>query len=360
MMRGIVLLGRQFESHILQPLIMGKAVSLHPLAVIFAVAGGSMIFGATGALFAVPVLAVVNSVVRYLASRGWENDPQLRTEEFLFPHQKRRPEAPQRRPGAEWMLGKPVTLEETKDQAANGLKVASIYQFGKDETADWKQGAAGAAVHAPQAIQLHAAAGGPKGRPIYVAIDDNPSREEYDNQIRPYLKAFDEILKSQGYTMGVYANYGTIDWAIQDGLGSYFWQHDWGSNGQIHPRVTLHQVAGETENLDGIEVDVNDVYAEDWGQWTPGQADTPTPSGQTTANSGNVKLPSGASGNAKNNQSSATLPQTLAGKNLDAKTIRQLGNSVNSISSKLPVGQQIVLPSEEQINMILQIAKSSS
>ena len=91
----------------------------------------------------------------------------------------------QRRPGAEWMLGKPVTIEETKDQAANGLKVASIYQFGKEETADWKQGAAGAAVHAPQAIQLHAAAGGPKGRPIYVAIDDNPSREEYDNQIRP-------------------------------------------------------------------------------------------------------------------------------------------------------------------------------
>lgn len=266
----------------------------------------------------------------------------------------------QRRPGAEWMLGKPVTLEETKDQAANGLKVASIYQFGKEETADWKQGAAGAAVHAPQAIQLHAAAGGPKGRPIYVAIDDNPSWEEYDNQIRPYLKAFDEILKSQGYTMGVYANYGTIDWAIQDGLGSYFWQHDWGSNGQIHPRVTLHQVAGETENLDGIEVDVNDVYAEDWGQWTPGQADTPAPSGQTTANSGNVKLPSGASGNAKNNQSSATLPETLAGKNLDAKTIRQLGNSVNSISSKLPVGQQIVMPSEEQIKVILQIAKSSS
>ena len=160
--------------------------------------------------------------------------------------------------------------------------------------------------------------------------------------------------------MGVYANYGTIDWAIQDGLGSYFWQHDWGSNGQIHPRVTLHQVAGETENLDGIEVDVNDVYAEDWGQWTPGQADTPAPSGQTTANSGNVKLPSGASGNAKNNQSSATLPETLAGKNLDAKTIRQLGNSVNSISSKLPVGQQIVMPSEEQIKVILQIAKSSS
>ena len=91
-MLGIVLLVQQVESHILQPLIMGKAVSLHPLAVIFSVAGGSMIFGAMGALFAVPTLAVVNSVVRYLANRGWEHDPGLRDEEFLFPHEVARRE----------------------------------------------------------------------------------------------------------------------------------------------------------------------------------------------------------------------------------------------------------------------------
>ena len=91
-MLGIVLLVQQVESHILQPLIMGKAVSLHPLAVIFSVAGGSMIFGAVGALFAVPTLAVVNSVVRYLAGRGWEHDPGLRDEEFLFPHEVARRE----------------------------------------------------------------------------------------------------------------------------------------------------------------------------------------------------------------------------------------------------------------------------
>ena len=96
-MIGIVLLVQQLESHILQPLIMGKAVSLHPLAVIFAVAGGSMIFGAAGALFAVPVLAVVNSVVRYLAARQWENDPELRREEFLFPHEVERREKSKKR-----------------------------------------------------------------------------------------------------------------------------------------------------------------------------------------------------------------------------------------------------------------------
>lgn len=88
-MLGIVLLVQQLESNILQPLIMGKAVSLHPLAVIFSVAGGSMIFGAVGALFAVPTLAVVNAVVRYLANRDWEKEAP-REEEFLFPHELER------------------------------------------------------------------------------------------------------------------------------------------------------------------------------------------------------------------------------------------------------------------------------
>ena len=88
-MIGIVLLVQQIESHVLQPLIMGKAVSLHPLAVIFSVAGGSIIFGAVGALFAVPILAVVNAVVRYLANRGWEKEAP-REEEFLFPHELER------------------------------------------------------------------------------------------------------------------------------------------------------------------------------------------------------------------------------------------------------------------------------
>ena len=88
-MLGIVLLVQQLESHILQPLIMGKAVSLHPLAVIFSVAGGSIIFGAVGALFAVPTLSVVNTVVRYLANRDWEKEAP-REEEFLFPHELER------------------------------------------------------------------------------------------------------------------------------------------------------------------------------------------------------------------------------------------------------------------------------
>ena len=76
-MLGIVLLVQQLESHILQPLVMGKAVSLHPVAVILSVAAGSYLAGIPGALFSVPILAVANSSIRYIAGRTWEHDEVL-------------------------------------------------------------------------------------------------------------------------------------------------------------------------------------------------------------------------------------------------------------------------------------------
>lgn len=73
-MLGIVLLVQQLESHILQPLVMGKAVALHPVAVILSVAAGSYLAGIPGALFSVPILAVANSAIRYIAARSWEHE----------------------------------------------------------------------------------------------------------------------------------------------------------------------------------------------------------------------------------------------------------------------------------------------
>lgn len=68
----IVLAVQQIEGHILQPLLMGSAVKVHPLAVVLVVAGGAMIAGIPGALFAVPLAAFVNVVVVYLSRRSWE------------------------------------------------------------------------------------------------------------------------------------------------------------------------------------------------------------------------------------------------------------------------------------------------
>lgn len=70
-MLAIVLLVQQLEGHVLQPLVMGNAVNVHPLAVILAVAGGSLLAGTPGAFFAVPFVAVLNSSASYLAGGHW-------------------------------------------------------------------------------------------------------------------------------------------------------------------------------------------------------------------------------------------------------------------------------------------------
>jgi len=60
---------QQLEGHVLQPAIMGKAVAIHPLAVIVAIATGLVLAGIVGALVAVPIVAVLNTGVRHLAAR---------------------------------------------------------------------------------------------------------------------------------------------------------------------------------------------------------------------------------------------------------------------------------------------------
>jgi predicted PurR-regulated permease PerM len=80
LMLCVVIAVQQIEGHVLQPLVMGSAVSVHPLAVVFAVAAGSFLAGIPGALFAVPVVAVVNVMVSYIARGEWRatTDPTLK------------------------------------------------------------------------------------------------------------------------------------------------------------------------------------------------------------------------------------------------------------------------------------------
>lgn len=70
-MLGVVLLVQQVEGHILQPILMGSAVKVHPLAVVLVVAGGTMIAGIPGALFAVPLAAFINVVAVTISSGSW-------------------------------------------------------------------------------------------------------------------------------------------------------------------------------------------------------------------------------------------------------------------------------------------------
>lgn len=62
-----------FDGDVLQPLVMGKAVSLHPLAIIFAIAAGSITLGIIGALVAVPIAGAIYGVAKFVTGRDPDN-----------------------------------------------------------------------------------------------------------------------------------------------------------------------------------------------------------------------------------------------------------------------------------------------
>ncbi|HEY3558801.1 MAG TPA: AI-2E family transporter [Kribbella sp.] len=74
-MLAVVIGVQQLEAHVLQPFLLGRAVSVHPLAVILSIATGVVIAGIVGALIAVPTAAVLNAIVNHLAGNDVDPEP---------------------------------------------------------------------------------------------------------------------------------------------------------------------------------------------------------------------------------------------------------------------------------------------
>lgn len=74
LMLGVVILVNQIEGHVLQPLVMGSAVKVHPLGVVLAVSTGALLAGIPGALFAVPLTAAASAMVNAIVERRWDPD----------------------------------------------------------------------------------------------------------------------------------------------------------------------------------------------------------------------------------------------------------------------------------------------
>jgi len=66
-MLGGVLAIQQLEGHVLQPFLMGRLVRVHPLAVVVVIAIGALVAGIFGALIAVPLTAIINTVGLHLS-----------------------------------------------------------------------------------------------------------------------------------------------------------------------------------------------------------------------------------------------------------------------------------------------------
>ncbi|UAL30639.1 AI-2E family transporter [Nocardioides rotundus] len=95
LMLGGVILVQQIEGHILQPFLMGRFVSVHPLGVIVAIGCGVLVAGVAGALIAVPLASMVNAVVHYLARETPPTDPVEALERDLAAGDSDAPELPE-------------------------------------------------------------------------------------------------------------------------------------------------------------------------------------------------------------------------------------------------------------------------
>ena len=71
---GVIIAVMQFEGHVLQPLLLGRAVQVHPLAVVLAIAAGLLLGGIFGALVAVPIVACTNVATAYLMRRSHQSE----------------------------------------------------------------------------------------------------------------------------------------------------------------------------------------------------------------------------------------------------------------------------------------------
>jgi len=71
---GLIIAVQQLEAHVLQPVLMGRAVSIHPLAIVLAISTGAVLAGIVGALLAVPLVAFLNSSIRVLVADDHEEE----------------------------------------------------------------------------------------------------------------------------------------------------------------------------------------------------------------------------------------------------------------------------------------------
>ncbi|MGF2944777.1 DUF1906 domain-containing protein [Mycobacterium sp. Lab-001] len=185
------------------------------------------------------------------------------------------------RPGANFKA-KPLTREYADALSAAGLHIVSNYQYGKPgwpgAPSDFTRGYDGGVADAQTALRLHTAAGGPASAPIFYSVDEDIDSNTWNDVALDWFHGLNSVM-GVGRT-GVYGSFRVCGWAIRDGvIGSsssvgyrWAWQTKAWSHGQREPMAVLYQAVVNTPSnpgplLGGINVDVDDVLAADYGQW---------------------------------------------------------------------------------------------
>lgn len=152
-----------------------------------------------------------------------------------------------------------ATKAELDDFRRRGIGMALVYQ---DGTGDFLGGFAAGMANANRARGHATIIGFPDNRPIYMAVDRDTTPNDL-GVIEAYLRGAAVALGPEN--VGVYGEFDVVRAMVTGGHARYGWQTAAWSHGARWPGTHLYQRIG-TARVGGIDCDVNDVLAADWGQ----------------------------------------------------------------------------------------------
>lgn len=179
-------------------------------------------------------------------------------------------------PRESWQAGKPTKPAEKRAYDQAGLKMAYVWQYGKEKDADVLRGRAGGIADA-KAAQAQLEKLGTPNAPVFFAVDFDITIQQWNTVGVEYFRGVNSVLGKQ--RTGIYGHSRVCHWAgPEDGvvaqveLGRYLcWiTKAWSGNetgsgyGVLYQRV-VDTKANPGPKVDGVTVDVNDVLHPEWG-----------------------------------------------------------------------------------------------
>lgn len=158
--------------------------------------------------------------------------------------------------------GRGITAAEYADLVTHGIEVAVVYEGRADRALDGREAGKVDAAYAQAALEEH---GLPARMPIYFAADDFGAETAWHfNMIDQYLGGCTEVVGLE--RTGVYGGIRTIRHCQQADTARWFWQTYAWSGGQVAPGIHLYQYDNYGNTINGVDVDYNRAFQENYGQ----------------------------------------------------------------------------------------------
>ncbi|MFZ2562476.1 glycoside hydrolase domain-containing protein [Corynebacterium variabile] len=170
-----------------------------------------------------------------------------------------------------WMKAKPITKAVADSYRAAGLKIGAVWQYGGASNPDAMRGAAGGRADALAADAALTKAG-LAGHPVYFAVDFDIPLGQWNSTAVHYFRAACAVLGRQ--RVGIYGHSRAVAWAQEDGVVADLgggrclgWvTRSWSRGETGADYAALYQGTHNVPGPSGVQVDVNTVYAPQWGQ----------------------------------------------------------------------------------------------